>query len=74
MDAQYGSVMKALRAYSTQVEADLARIVLEGEGIPATVVGISIGMEGGFGGVRLLVPDAQVEAALRVLRAFESSE
>jgi hypothetical protein len=59
--------MKAIKAYSTTVEADLARIALEAAGIPANVAGIAAGMEGGVGGVQLLVADNQVEAALDVL-------
>ena len=36
-------------------------------GIPAVVVGMSAGMEGGVAGVQLLVPDDRVEAARTVL-------
>ena len=60
--------MKTIKTYSTSVEADLARLTLEAAGIPSTVVGISAGMEGGVAGVRLLVPDDRVEAALVVLK------
>ena len=60
--------MKAIKTYSTSVEADLARIALEAAGIPSTVVGISAGMEGGVAGVQLLVPDDRVEGALIVLK------
>ncbi len=59
--------MKAIKTYPTTVEADLARIALDAAGIPAIVVGIAAGMEGGVAGVQLLVPDDQVEAALTVL-------
>jgi hypothetical protein len=59
--------MKAIKSYATNVEADLARIALDAAGIPAVVVGISLGMEGGGAGVQLLVPDDRVEAALTVL-------
>jgi hypothetical protein len=59
--------MKTLKTYPTSIEADLARIALEGAGIPAVVVGIGVGMEGGHTGVQLLVPDDHVEAALTVL-------
>jgi hypothetical protein len=59
--------MKAIRNYSTQVEADLARIALEGADIPAVVVGVGIGMKGGV----LLVPEDRIEAALKVLKDFE---
>ncbi len=60
--------MKTIKTYSTSVEADLARLALEAAGIPSTVLGISAGMEGGAGGVQLLVPDDRVEAALIVLK------
>ncbi len=63
--------MKAIRSYSMQFEADLGRIALEGAGIPAVVVGVGMGMEGGIGGVQLLVADDRVEAALKVLKDFE---
>lgn len=59
--------MKTVKTYPTSVEADLARIALGAAGIPAFVVGISLGMEGGGAGVQLLVPDDRVEAALTVL-------
>lgn len=57
-----------IKSFSTRVEADLARIALQAAGIEATVVGIGVAMEGGADGVRLLVRDDQVEAALEVLR------
>lgn len=59
--------MKAIKTYPTRVEADLARIALDAAGVPAVVVGIGVGMEGGMEGVQLLVPEDQVEAALAVL-------
>jgi len=59
--------MKTVKSYPTNVEADLARIALDAAGIPAFVVGIGLGMEGGGAGVQLLVPDDRVEAALTVL-------
>lgn len=63
--------MKVLRSYSMQLEADLARIALEGAEIPAVVVGVDLRMNGGMGGVQLLVPEDRVEAALEVLRDLE---
>jgi hypothetical protein len=60
--------MKAIKTYSTRVDADMARIALEAVGIPSVVVGIGAGMEGGTGGVQLLVEDDRVQAALKVLR------
>jgi hypothetical protein len=59
--------MKAVKSYATRMDADLAKIRLEAAGVPSTVVGIDIALEGGAFGVRLLVPDEYVEKALRVL-------
>jgi hypothetical protein len=59
--------MKAIKTYSTRVDADLARITLDAVGIPSVVVGVGVGMEGGTGGVQLLVEDDRVERALNVL-------
>lgn len=64
--------MKAIRSYSMQLEADLARIALEGADIPAVVVGVGISMDGGLGGVRLLVPEDRIAAALKVLEDLEA--
>ncbi len=63
--------MKAIGSYAMRFEADLARIALEGAGIPATVFGVGMGMEGGIAGVQLLVPDECVEAALKVLEDLQ---
>jgi hypothetical protein len=60
--------MKAIKTYSVRVEADLAKIALDAAGVPSFVVGVGVGMEGGAGGVQLLVPDEYVEAALAVLK------
>jgi len=57
----------AIRTYPTTLDAHLARIALEAAGVPAVVVGIGAGMEGGPSGVRLLVPEDRVEEALKVL-------
>ena len=59
--------MKAIKRYATRVEAELARIALDAAGVPAVVVGIGVGMEGGIDGVQLLVPEDQADAALAVL-------
>jgi hypothetical protein len=59
--------MKVIKSYPTNVEADLARIALNAADIPAVVVGVAFGMEGGGAGVQLLVPDDRVEEALSVL-------
>jgi hypothetical protein len=64
--------MEAIRTYSTRLEADLARIALEGADIPATVLGVDLGFAG-VGGVRLLVPEDRLEAAESVLRDLEES-
>jgi len=63
--------MRTIRSYSTQLEADLARIALEGADIPAVVVGVDLGMRGGVGGVQLLVPEERIDAAQAVLEEFE---
>jgi Putative prokaryotic signal transducing protein len=60
--------MKTIKTYSVRVEADLAKIALDAAGVPSVVVGIGVGMEGGAGGVQLLVPDEYVEVALTVLK------
>jgi hypothetical protein len=60
--------MKPIKTYSTQVEAEVARIALDAAGIGSVVVGVGTGMEGGTGGVQLLVEDGRVEAALKVLK------
>jgi len=62
--------MKAIRRYSLQLEADLARIALEGADIPAVVVGVDVGFTG-MGGVQLLVPEDRIEAAQKVLDDLE---
>ena len=59
--------MKTIKTYPSRVEADLAKIALDGAGVPSVVVGIGVSMEGGAAGVQLLVPEDHVEAALRVL-------
>lgn len=60
--------MKAVSTYSNRLEADLAKLALEGAGIPSVVVGIGVGMEGGPAGVRLLVPEGSLDEA-RILLA-----
>jgi hypothetical protein len=59
--------MKAIKTYTTRVEADLDRIALEGAGIACVVIGVGAAMEGGIAGVQLLVPDDEIERAMEVL-------
>jgi hypothetical protein len=59
--------MKTIKTYSTRVEADVAKIALDAAGVPSVVVGVATGMEGGTGGVQLLVEDDHVKRALKVL-------
>jgi Putative prokaryotic signal transducing protein len=59
--------MKTIKTYSTRVDADLARIALDAAGVASMIVGVGAGMEGGTGGVQLLVDDDRVEKALKVL-------
>jgi Putative prokaryotic signal transducing protein len=67
VDPELDAAMKTIKTYSTRVEADLARIALEAAGVPSVVVGVGVGMEGGTGGVQLLVEVDRVERALKVL-------
>ena len=59
--------MKVVGTYPTRLEADLAKLALGGSAIPAVVVGIGVGMEGGAAGVQLLVPDDRLIEALKLL-------
>jgi hypothetical protein len=59
--------MKTVKTYSTRVDADVAKIALAAAGVPSFVVGIGTDLEGGVGGVQLLVADENVEAALKAL-------
>ena len=59
--------MTPIKTFNTRVEAELARIALNAEGISATVVGLDVAFEGGADGVRLLVADNQVDAARKIL-------
>ena len=59
--------MIVIKSYASRVDADLARIALNAEGIEATVIGVGVGMEGGADSVRLMVPDDEVDAALKIL-------
>ena len=59
--------MITIKTYSTNVEAEVARIALDAAGVCSVVSGIGAGMEGGTGGVQLLVEDDRVDQALKVL-------
>ncbi|HUF74064.1 MAG TPA: DUF2007 domain-containing protein [Gammaproteobacteria bacterium] len=59
--------MKTIKRYPSRIEADLARIALDAADVPSVIVGIGVGMEGGMEGVQLLVPEDQVEVALKIL-------
>ena len=59
--------MKIIKSYPNRVDADIARLELDAAGVPAVVVGIGVGMEGGVSGVQLLVEDDYVERALEIL-------
>jgi hypothetical protein len=65
--------MKAIRTYSLHLEADLARIALEGAGVPAAVVGVDVGFSG-MGGVQLLVPEERMEAARKILEQLDEED
>ncbi len=59
--------MKTVGTYPTRLEADLAKLALDGAGIPSVVIGIGVGMEGGAAGVQLLVPSDRLDEALGLL-------
>lgn len=61
--------MKTVGTYSSRLEADLAKLALDGAGIPSMIIGIGVGMEGGAAGVQLLVPSEHVNEALKLLAA-----
>jgi len=60
-------VVKLVKTYNSRLEADFAKIALSAKGIPATVIGIDLAMEGGIDGVKVLVRDEQADAARDVL-------
>jgi len=65
--------MIVIGTFQTRLDADLARIALEAADIPAVVIGVGVGMEGGALGVRLLVPDDRVEEARKVLHDVQEA-
>jgi homoserine acetyltransferase len=62
-------MMKPIKNYSTRIEADVAKIALDALGIRSVVVGVGASMEGGTGGVQLLVEDDRFKKAQKVLGA-----
>jgi hypothetical protein len=62
--------MKAVKTFSTRLDADLARIALDAAGVPSVVVGTGVDLEGGAAGVQLLVPDEFIDAALMALEGL----
>ena len=65
--------MIVIGTFQTRLDADLARIALEAADIPAVVIGVGVGMEGGALRVRLLVPDDRVEEARKVLHDVQEA-
>jgi hypothetical protein len=61
------SIVKTVKTFSTELEANVAKIELDAAGVPSVIVGIGVAMEGGAAGVQVLVPDHALEAALEVL-------
>jgi Putative prokaryotic signal transducing protein len=59
--------MKVIKTYSTRLDAEVAKIALAAEDIPAVVVGVGSELEGGSAGVQLLVSEESLEAARKVL-------
>jgi hypothetical protein len=59
--------MRTVKTYSTRVDAEVAKIALAAADVPSVVVGVGTELEGGSAGVQLLVPDENVEAALKIL-------
>jgi hypothetical protein len=64
------AIMRAVKTYSTRLDADVARIALEAAGVPSVVVGTGVDLEGGAAGVQLLVPDELVDTALKALEGL----
>jgi len=63
--------MKAIKTYATTADAAVAKVALSAAGIDSVVVGVDVAMEGGIGGVALLVGDESVDAAHDVLDVDE---
>lgn len=61
--------MKTIRTYVNAVEAEMVRQVLENEGVRASVMDENMGsmFHVAVGGVKLMVDDADVEKAEKIL-------
>jgi hypothetical protein len=59
--------VKTVTTYPTRIEADIAKLVLDAADIPSVVIGVGAAMEGGIAGVKLQVPEDQVDRALEIL-------
>lgn len=59
--------MKTIKTYSLKLDADLAKLELDAVGLSSVIVGVDVTMQGGVGGVQLLVADEDVEAAMKIL-------
>ena len=59
--------MITIKTYSTNGEAEVARIALDAADVFSVVIGVGAGKEGGAGGVQLLVEDDRVDEARKVL-------
>ena len=59
--------MHSTKIYPTAVDAEPAQAALTSAGIPSYVIGIGACMESGMAAVQLVVCDAVVPAALKVL-------
>lgn len=60
--------VQTIKTYSTRIDADVARMTLDAAGVPSQVIGVGTDLEGGAGGVRLVVADEHVEEARQVLK------
>lgn len=59
--------MKTVKTYPTRIEADIAKLALDAADIPSVVIGVGAAMEGGIAGVKLQVPEDQVDRAFEIL-------
>jgi len=59
--------VKTVKTYPTRIEADIAKLALDAADIPSVVIGVGAAMEGGIAGVKLQVPEDQVDRAFEIL-------